>query len=322
MAVTQEQADWFADAFAKLVDNVGLAILGKREQIALVLTALLSEGHVLLDDVAGSGKTVLAKAIAATIEGTSSRIQFTPDLLPTDILGLMIYNQSTTAFEFHAGPIFASVVLADEINRAGPKTLSALIEVMDEGVVTADGVARPVGTPFFVIATRNGAEQGGVYDLSESQLDRFMLRTSLGYPDRETMVGLLMSGESRARSSLVTPIITSESVLAMTALAADVHVDEAIMQYLADIVIQTRQDSDVSVGVSTRGALALARAVKTRAIASGRTFVIPADVRDLSVPVLGHRIVLEPAAAFAGVTGEQVVALAVTRVDEPTYRAS
>jgi len=197
VAVTQEQADWFAGAFSQLVANVDKAILGKEHSIRLVITAMLSGGHVLLEDVPGTGKTVLAKALANTIEGTQSRIQFTPDLLPSDVTGVTIYDQSTGRFEFHPGPIFASVVLADEINRASPKSQSALLEVMEKGVVTVDGVGHPVGSPFVVIATQNPVEQAGTYSLPEAQLDRFLIKTSLGYPDHDTAVTLLLeSGQT------------------------------------------------------------------------------------------------------------------------------
>jgi MoxR-like ATPase len=186
MPVTQEQATWFADAFGKLVDNVDLAIMGKKPVIRLVVAAMLSDGHVLLEDFPGTGKTVLAKALANTLDGTHSRIQFTPDLLPSDVTGVTIYDQGKGKFEFHQGPIFASVVLADEINRASPKTQSALLEVMEEGVVTVDGVGHSVGAPFMVIATQNPVEQAGTYKLPEAQLDRFLIKTSLGYPDHQT----------------------------------------------------------------------------------------------------------------------------------------
>ena len=201
MAVTQEQAQWFQDAFSKLVDNIDQAILGKREVIELVLTALLSDGHVLLEDFPGTGKTVLAKALANTLDGTNSRIQFTPDLLPSDVTGVTIYDQGKGHFEFHRGPIFASIVLADEINRASPKTQSSLLEVMEEGRVTVDGVSYEVGSPFMVIATQNPVEQAGTYSLPEAQLDRFLIKTSLGYPDHDTAVTLLLDSANRARAS-------------------------------------------------------------------------------------------------------------------------
>lgn len=322
MAVTQEQADWFKAAFDRLVGNVEQAILGKDAVIRLVVAALLSEGHVLLEDFPGTGKTVLAKALANTIDGTNSRIQFTPDLLPSDVTGVTIYDQSKGVFEFHKGPIFASVVLADEINRASPKTQSALLEVMEEGRVTVDGVSHPVGSPFMVIATQNPVEQAGTYTLPEAQLDRFLIKTSLGYPDHETSVALLLDSSNRARASKVSPIIAAESISQMAALADEVHVDAAVLGYLNEIVTATRLDSQSTLGVSMRGALALAHAIKTWAIAHGRVFATPDDVRDLAVPVLAHRIIVDPEADFAGVTAEQIVSRALVEVDPPAYRAA
>jgi len=322
MPVTQEQATWFADAFGKLVGNVDKAILGKTNVIRLVLTAMLSDGHVLLEDFPGTGKTVLAKALANTLDGTNSRVQFTPDLLPSDVTGVTIYDQGKGIFEFHKGPIFASIVLADEINRASPKTQSALLEVMEEGVVTVDGIGHPVGSPFMVIATQNPIEQAGTYSLPEAQLDRFLIKTSLGYPDHDTAVTLLMDSSNRARASKITPIIASDSVSTMAALASEVFVDASVMDYVSRIVTATRNDKDVVLGVSMRGAMALSRAVKTWAISAGRTFVTPDDVRDLAVPVLAHRIIVDPESDFAGVKAEDIVTRILIDIEPPAYRAA
>ncbi|MCU1578463.1 MAG: ATPase [Rhodoglobus sp.] len=322
MPVTQEQATWFADAFGKLVDNVDLAIMGKKHVIRLVVAAMLSDGHVLLEDFPGTGKTVLAKALANTLDGTHSRIQFTPDLLPSDVTGVTIYDQGKGKFEFHKGPIFASVVLADEINRASPKTQSALLEVMEEGVVTVDGVGHSVGAPFMVIATQNPVEQAGTYKLPEAQLDRFLIKTSLGYPDHQTSVTLLLDSANRARASKISPIIKSDSIVTMAAMASEVFVDASIMEYISEIVTSTRSNKDVALGVSMRGALALARAVKTWAIASGRSYVTPDDVRDLAVAVLAHRIIVDPESDFAGVKAEDIVERILVDIAPPAYRAA
>ena len=322
MAVSQEQATWFADAFGKIVDNVDQAIVGKKHVIRLVVAAMLSDGHVLLEDFPGTGKTVLAKALANTLDGTHSRIQFTPDLLPSDVTGVTIYDQGKGKFEFHKGPIFASVVLADEINRASPKTQSALLEVMEEGVVTIDGIGHSVGAPFMVIATQNPVEQAGTYKLPEAQLDRFLIKTSLGYPDHQTSVTLLLDAANRNRASRISPIIKSESVNQMAAIASEVFVDPSIMEYISEIVSLTRTHKDVALGVSMRGALALARAVKTWAIASGRNYVTPDDVRDLAVAVLAHRVIVDPESDFAGVKAEDIISGILVDIAPPAFRAA
>jgi MoxR-like ATPase len=318
--ITNEQAVWFSGAFDKLVANVEGAILGKKNAVKLALTCLLSEGHLLIEDVPGTGKTSLAKAIANTVKGTHSRIQFTPDLLPSDVTGVTIYNQRTTDFEFHKGPVFATIVLADEINRASPKTQSALLEVMEEGQVTVDGVGYPVGRPFMVIATQNPIEQAGTYRLPEAQIDRFLMRTSLGYPDHETAVALLADASNRDRASHVTELVAAKAVADMAQLAADVNVDTAILGYVNRLAEETRRSADVQLGVSMRGSLALVRAAKTWAIVHGRTFVVPDDIKELVQPVLAHRLMLTPEAEFAHLTAEQVIARTLSDVAPPSVR--
>ncbi len=318
--VTEKQAEWFASEFGALVDNVGHAILGKQYVIRLVFTTMLSGGHLLLEDVPGTGKTVLAKSLANTLKGSNSRIQFTPDMLPNDVIGVAIYDQGKKDFVFHPGPIFAEVVLADEINRASPKTQSALLEVMEEGVVTVDGHPHEVPTPFMVIATQNPVEQAGTYRLPEAQLDRFLIKTSLGYPDRTFASELLHEASNRARATLVTAIADPGTMAKMAKLTESVFLDGSITDYIIDIVEATRDDPDISLGVSTRGSMNLVRAVKTWAIAAGRTYVNPDDVRDLAVPVLAHRVIVNPDSEFSGVTAEQVIDRIVDSITPPVYR--
>ena len=318
MTITQEQATWFAQTFAQLADNVERAVLGKRRVVELVLTAMLSDGHVLLEDVPGTGKTSLARAMAQSVQGTNTRIQFTPDLLPGDITGISVYDQKKGVFEFHGGPVFANIVLADEINRASPKTQSALLEVMEEGHVTIDGVSRSVGVPFIVLATQNPVEQAGTYRLPEAQLDRFMMRTSLGYPDHAATVRIL-DGAAVATADL-TPIVSPEALVGMADLAAQVYVDALVLDYIARIVDATRSADEVRLGVSIRGALALTRASRTRAAAQGRTYVTPDDVKSLAVAVLSHRLILHPEAEFDGITQEAVIGQVLLDTPPPTRR--
>lgn len=322
MTITREQAEWFAGTFDQLASNVELAVVGKPEIVRLALACMLTSGHLLLEDVPGTGKTSLAKAVANTVHGTHSRIQFTPDLLPSDVTGVTIYDQRNGTFEFHPGPVFATVVLADEINRASPKTQSALLEVMEESRITVDGVTHDVGAPFMVIATQNPIEQAGTYRLPEAQLDRFLMRTSLGYPDRESTVSLLADASLRDRTTGVEPLITATAVNDMATLAEGVHVDSSVLSYISEIIDATRSAPEVRLGVSMRGALALVRATKTWAAAHGRIYVTPDDVKDLAEPVLSHRIILEPEAEFAGAKVTTLISSILADVPPPVDRGA
>jgi MoxR-like ATPase len=320
-AVTDEQIRWFAQTFDSLVANVERAILGKEHVTRLALTCLLSEGHLLLEDYPGTGKTQLARALSASVQGSHSRIQFTPDLLPSDVTGVTIFDPASRRFEFHPGPIFATIVLADEINRASPKTQSALLEVMEEGRVTVDGVPHPVGQPFMVIATQNPIEQAGTYRLPEAQLDRFLMKASLGYPDYDAAVRVLAEAATRDRSKAIEPVVTAQVVTGMAQLADAVHVDPALLGYVIHLAEATREHPALRLGLSMRGALAYVRCAKTWAASQGRSYVTPDDVKLLAHPILSHRILLEAEAQFAGTTVDEVIDEILASVAPPTGRA-
>ncbi len=320
MTMTPEHAAWFADMFQRLTDNVGQALLGKEPVIRLALACMLTEGHLLLEDAPGTGKTALARAMAASVHGSHKRIQFTPDLLPSDITGITMYDQKKNQWEFHKGPIFASIVLADEINRASPKTQSALLEVMEEARVTVDGVRHSTDRPFMVIATQNPVEQAGTYKLPEAQLDRFLMKASVGYPSREAGVQVLRGSSQPDRSRDLQPIITQQAVAEMIDGVKDNHIDDAVLDYVQRLAEATRDDNETTMGVSTRGAIAMVRVARVWAAAHGRNYVLPDDVKELAQPVWTHRLIMSPEAEFAGATAEGVIGRVLEQTQAPTAR--
>ncbi|WP_288816806.1 MoxR family ATPase, partial [uncultured Varibaculum sp.] len=302
MILKQAEAADFSTRFAQIAENVDQAILGKGHQVRLVLAAFLAGGHVLLEDAPGTGKTALARALAASVAASHSRIQFTPDMLPTDITGVTVYDQKTKQWDFHAGPIFANIVLADEINRASPKTQSALLEVMEERQVSVDGVVHPVDSPFLVIATQNPVEQAGTYKLPEAQLDRFLIKVSLGYPDQETTVKILSGASQPDLSKDLTAVVKAEEINALGEMGLRNYVDEQITRYVQQLAEATREDDAVNLGVSTRAAIGMMRMAKVWAASQGRHYVLPDDIKTLAVPVWSHRIIMDADALFEGAT--------------------
>jgi len=282
-----------------------------------VLVAMFAGGHVLLEDVPGTGKTTLARAVAGALGGQSRRVQFTPDLLPSDVTGTSVYDPRSGEVRFRPGPVFANVVLADEINRAAAKTQSALLEVMEERTVTVDGVAHPVGEPFLVVATQNPIDLDGTYRLPEAQLDRFMLRTSIGYPEQQHELDVLRPGSGAGRVAHVPTVTSPQAVAQYARLLSTLHVAEPILRYISEIGAATRSAPRLRLGASTRGLRALVRCVQVYAAAQGRHFVVPSDVQRLVVPVLAHRMVLTREAVLSGVTNEEVLSDAVKDVPVP-----
>ncbi len=274
-----------------LRDNIQRVVLGKPEVVRSLVVAMLAGDHVLLEDVPGVGKTLAAKALARSIDGVFTRLQFTPDLLPSDITGSMIYRTDTREFEFSRGPIFANVVLADEINRAPPRTQSALLEAMSEGQVSVDGTTYPLPKPFIVVATQNPFEFDGTYALPESQMDRFLMRTSIGYPSREVERDVLRSHRTGEPVDQLQPVVSIEDICHAQSMVREVEFEESLIEYLLEVVDTTRQTAGIQVGVSTRGALSYYRGCQARAVTEGRTFVTPDDVKTLAVTVLAHRVV-------------------------------
>jgi MoxR-like ATPase len=304
----------------RIIANVERVIIGKSGEVRQALIALLCQGHVLIEDVPGVGKTVLARSLATSTGCSFKRIQFTPDLLPSDVSGVSIYNQKRGDFEFRPGPIVAQVVLADEINRATPKTQSSLLEAMEERQVTVDGVTHRMPEPFMVLATQNPIEYEGTFPLPEAQLDRFLMRIHLGYPSATDEV-LIMEGQQRQHPiDALERVTQADEILSMQRAVKDVYVDPLIKQYIVSIVDATRRDSSAYLGASPRGSLALYRTSQARALLDGRDFVLPDDVKALAYATLGHRIIIAPSARVKNITAKEIVEHALDRVPVPGAR--
>lgn len=308
----------FADQVERLVANVARVIRGNPELVRSAVACLLAEGHLLIEDVPGVGKTSLARALAASLKMTWNRVQFTPDLLPSDITGVSVYEQKTGQFNFRPGPVFANLVIADEINRASPKTQSALLEVMEERTVTTDATVYPVARPFIVVATQNPIDLEGTYQLPEAQLDRFLMRLKVGYPSVEDEAQVFRAERNEATVTKLAPIMRADELTAMIDyLKANVDVAQVIDIYVAKICAATREHPDVRLGVSPRGGLALLRAARASAGASGRPYVTPADIQSMAEATLTHRIILKPEAEVQGKKASDVVLRALKEVPAP-----
>ncbi len=298
-------------------DQIERVIVGKRAVIDRLLTAMLAEGHVLIEDVPGIGKTKLARSISAAIGGRFHRVQFTPDLLPGDVTGSLIYNQSSASFQFHEGPIFSNVVLADEINRAGPRTQSALLEAMEERQVTVDVETRALPRPFLVIATQNPVELEGTFPLPEAQLDRFFLGTEIGYPERDDERDMLRRFRGIDPLDAITPVVTPEEIARMIELTQSIYIGDAVEDYILDIVSATRNSHEIELGASPRSTLALARAGQAHALMEGRDFVIPDDIRAMAASVLTHRILPSARVELRGRTKSEIVGALIADIPVP-----
>jgi MoxR-like ATPase len=307
----------FAQRAERLLGSLGQVVRGKDLLLRQALAAVLAEGHLLVEDVPGTGKTSLARGLAAAVQLEWNRIQFTPDLLPTDVTGVSVYNQASGTFEFRRGPVFANVVVADEINRASPKTQSALLEVMEERTVTTDAVVYPVPRPFVVVATQNPVDMEGTYPLPEAQLDRFLMRLTVGYPSGEAEADILRREKDGPTVERLTPVIDGHDLTAMIDHVKSVEVSPALEDYIVGVVAATRQAPEVRLGASPRGSLALLRAARAWAAIDDRPFVTPDDVKACAVPVLCHRLLLRPEAELQGRTAADVVDRVLQQVPVP-----
>jgi MoxR-like ATPase len=319
----EETRDWgvFATRFRQIEDNVERVVRGKQEEIRLALVALVAEGHLLIEDVPGVGKTMLAKAIARSIDCSFRRIQFTPDMLPTDITGVNVFNQEHGDFEFKPGAVFANVVLGDEINRASPKTQSALLECMEERQVTIDAETHTLGTPFMVIATQNPVEHEGTYPLPEAQLDRFMLRLSIGYPSPDVEAEILASHASGQPLEEIGPVTDARGVADMIVMTRDVHVAPALRRYIVDLVEASRRHPDLYLGASPRASIMLLRAARAMAASRERDYVTPDDIKALVVPTMAHRVILGADAAMVGRSAATVLGELLAEVEVPVVES-
>jgi MoxR-like ATPase len=313
------QADWerFTASFNAIADNIEKVVQGKEREVRLALVCLIAEGHLLIEDVPGVGKTMLAKSVARSIDCSFRRIQFTPDLLPTDVTGVNVYNQERGDFEFKPGAVFANVVLADEINRASPKTQSALLESMEERQVTVDTVTYQLGSPFMVIATQNPIEHEGTYPLPEAQLDRFMMRLSIGYPSAQSESSILATHGIASTLEDLEPVNDAPGIADMIELAREVFVADSLRDYIVAIAVASRKHPELYLGASPRASISLLRASRAMAAAEGRDYVIPDDVKTLAGPLLIHRLIVSADAAMSGRSSEVVLAELLNEVPVP-----
>ena len=311
----------FEEQFDALVSNVERVIQGKRDVIQMALACLVADGHLLIEDVPGVGKTMLAKAIARSIDGSWHRIQFTPDLLPSDVTGVSVWNRATNEFEFRPGGVFANIVLADEVNRASPKTQSALLEAMEERQVTVDAVTHDLQRPFMVMATQNPIEYEGTYPLPEAQLDRFLMRIKVGYPDRAAGIDILETHGSGEPVDDLVPVLAAADIVKLQEAVTSIYVAPSLKGYIIDVVEATRHERDLVLGVSPRGALALQRAARAYAASAGRDYVIPDDLKLLAGSVLEHRLILSPEAQLRGASAGDVLESVLGKVPVPSVRA-
>ncbi|GAA0902938.1 MoxR family ATPase [Virgisporangium ochraceum] len=316
-AVLRPPARESTSVVRQIADSVSSVVLGKPDVVRLTLAALLAEGHLLVEDVPGVGKTTLARAVAAVVRGACKRIQFTPDLQPSDVVGVTVYHRTRGDFEFHPGPVFANVVIADEINRASPRTQSALLEVMEERHVTVDGVRREVPRPFLVVATQNPVEMDGTYRLPEAQLDRFLLRLSVGYPDEDVEVEVARAAAAGRSPEDLSPLTDTRTLRELIRLTGRIHLADPLYRYAVRLAAATRTHPDVRVGVSPRGVIALTRAARGLAHVSGRGYVLPEDLKELVGPVFAHRLVLVPDAQLRAVTPQDVLGSVLRGVPAP-----